>query len=160
MFAIGHSNFLQALGWAVLNSLWQMALLWVVYQSVTAVFRINKSSQKGNLATLLLLSGSAWFAFTFLSILIDRPVWTTDYTSFVTIQGNGAVNDWLFMMLPIASIVYLVLLILPILNFIRNYRFVQTIRNYGLSKANVKWRMFAHKIAEQMSIGKRLETDQ
>jgi beta-lactamase regulating signal transducer with metallopeptidase domain len=157
MFTISQSSFLQALGWAVLNSLWQMALLWVIYQSVTAVFRVNKSSQKGNLATLLLFSGSAWFAFTFFSILIDRPVSTTGYTSFVTIQGNSAVNDWLFMMLPIASIVYLVLLILPILNFIRNYRFVQAIRNYGLSKANVKWRMFAHKIAAQMSIGKSVQ---
>ena len=95
MFTISQSSFLQALGWAVLNSLWQMALLWVIYQSVTAVFRVNKSSQKGNLATLLLFSGSAWFAFTFFSILIDRPVSTTGYTSFVTIQGNSAVNDWL-----------------------------------------------------------------
>ena len=157
MFAIGQSNFLQALGWAVLNSLWQMALLWVVYQCVTAVFKVNKSSQKGNLATLLLFSGSAWFAFTFVSILADSPVSTTGYTSLVTIQGNGAVNDWLFTMLPIASIVYLVLLILPVLNFIRNYRYVQAIRNYGLSKANVKWRMFAHKIAAQMSIGKTVQ---
>ena len=96
MFAIGQSNFLQALGWAVLNSLWQMALLWVVYQFVTAVFKVNKSSQKGNLATLLLFSGSAWFAFTFFSILADSPVSTTGYTSFVTIQGNSAVNDWLY----------------------------------------------------------------
>ncbi len=68
MFAIGQSNFLQALGWAVLNSLWQMALLWVVYQLATALFRINKSSQKGFLATALLFSGFAWFVFTFFSI--------------------------------------------------------------------------------------------
>ncbi len=32
----GQSNFLQALGWAVLNSLWQMAFLWVIYQLFTA----------------------------------------------------------------------------------------------------------------------------
>jgi len=154
MFAVGQSNFLQALGWAVLNSLWQVALLWVVYQFVTAIFKVRKSSQKGNLATFLLYSGSGWFAFTFFSILSDSPVSATGYTSFVTIQGKSPVNDWLYTMLPVASIVYLVLLILPILNFIRNYRYVQAIRNYGLSKANVKWRMFAHKIAAQMSIGK------
>ena len=157
MFAISQSNFLQALGWAVLNSLWQMALLWVLYQFVTAIFKVNKSSQKGNLATFLLFSGSGWFAFTFFSILTDRPVSATGYTSFVTIQGNSAMNDWLFTMLPVASIVYLILLILPILNFIRNYRYVQAIRNYGLSKANVKWRMFAHKIAAQMCIGKTVQ---
>ena len=69
MFAIGQSNFLQALGWAVLNSLWQMAFLWVVYQLVTAVFKVKKSSQKGNLATGLLFGGFAWFVFTFFSIL-------------------------------------------------------------------------------------------
>src|SRR5688572_21873076 len=130
MFAIGQSNFLQALGWAVLNSLWQMALLWVVYQFVTAVFKVNKSSQRGSLSTFLLFSGSAWFAFTFFSILTDRPGTTAAYTSIVTIQGNGDVNNWLHTMLPIASIVYLVLLTLPILNFIRNYRYVQAIRAY------------------------------
>ncbi len=31
----GQTNFLQSLGWAVLNSLWQMALLWVAYQVIT-----------------------------------------------------------------------------------------------------------------------------
>jgi hypothetical protein len=46
MGAINQSNFLQALGWAVLNSLWQMALLWVVYQLITAVFKTVRSSQK------------------------------------------------------------------------------------------------------------------
>ena len=30
--------------------------------------------------------------------------------AFVTIQGNDAVNDWLYTMLPVASVVYLVLL--------------------------------------------------
>ena len=38
--AIG-TNFLQALGWAVLNSLWQMAFLWVIFQLILS-FGINK----------------------------------------------------------------------------------------------------------------------
>jgi len=157
MFAIGQSNFLQALGWAVLNSLWQMAFLWVVYQLVTAVFKVKKSSQKGGLATGLLFSGFAWFVFTFFSILADKPGYASEYSSIVTIQGNRAVSDWLYTTLPIASLVYLVLLVLPLLNFIRNYRFVQAIRMYGLSKANVKLRMFTNKIAAQMSIGKNVQ---
>ncbi len=154
MFAIGQSNFLQALGWAVMNSLWQMALLWVVYQLATAILRINKSSQKGFLATLLLFAGFAWFVFTFFSILADRPASETGYSAFVSISGNESVNIWLYTMLPIASLVYLVLLTLPVLNFIRNYRYVQVIRKYGLKKADVKWRMFAQKVAEQMGIVK------
>lgn len=157
MFAIGQSNFLQALGWAVLNSLWQMALLWVVYQLATAILRTNKSSQKGFLATVLLFAGFAWFVFTFFSILADKPASETGYSAFVTISGNESVNNWLYTMLPIASLVYLVLLTLPVLNFIRNYRYVQVIRKYGLKKADVKWRMFAQKVAAQMGIVKSVQ---
>ena len=157
MFAIGQSNFLQALGCAVLNSLWQMALLWVVYQLATALLKTNKSSQKGFLATVLLFSGFAWFVFTFFSILADKPASETGYSAFTTINGNDSINNWLYTMLPVASIAYLVLLTLPILNFIRNYRYVQVIRNHGLKKADVKWRMFAQKIATQMGIVKTVQ---
>jgi bla regulator protein blaR1 len=154
MFAIGQSNFLQALGWAVMNSLWQMALLWVVYQLATALLRTNKSSKKGFLATLLLFSGFAWFVFAFFSILADKPASGTGYSAFVIISGNESVSNWLYTMLPIASLVYLILLTLPVLNFIRNYRYVQVIRKHGLKKADVKWRMFAQKVAVQMGIVK------
>src|SRR5688572_4564744 len=147
MFAIGQSNFLQALGWAVLNSLWQMALLWVVYQLVTAIFRTAKSSQKSSLATILLFAGFAWFVFTFFVILADTSSAHTGYSAFILVNGNQEVNNWLYTMLPVASLVYLVLLILPLLNFIRNYRYVQAIRQYGISKADVKWRMFVQKVA-------------
>ena len=102
MFAIGQSNFLQALGWAVLNSLWQVAFLWVVYQFVTAVLKVNKSSQKAGLATGLLFSGFAWFAFTFFSILLDKPVYAAQYSSIVTIQGNSVESNCLYTTLPIA----------------------------------------------------------
>ena len=154
MFAIGQSNFLQALGWAVLNSLWQMALLWVVYQLVTALFRTAKSSQKSSLATTLLFTGFAWFVFTFFAILADVSSAHSGYSSFIIINSNEEVNNWLYTTLPIASVVYLVLLILPLLNFIRNYRYVQVIRRYGLTKADVQWRMFVQKMAAQMGINK------
>ena len=154
MFAIGQSNFLQALGWAVLNSLWQMALLWVVYQLVTAIIRTTKSSQKSLLATALLFSGFAWFVFTYSVILADTTPAHNGYSAFITINGNQKVNTWLYTMLPVASVVYLVLLILPILNFIRNYRYVQAIRHYGISKAKVQWRMFVQKVTAQMGITK------
>ena len=113
MFAIGQSNFLQALGCAVLNSLWQMALLWVIYQLATALLKTNKSSQKGFLATVLLFSGFVWFVFTFFSILADKPASETGYSAFTTINGNDSINNWLYTMLPVASIAYIVLLTLP-----------------------------------------------
>lgn len=153
MSALSQSEFLQALGWAVLNSLWQMALLWVVYQLVTAVFRITKPSRKANLSTFLLIAGFAWFVFTFGLILSENPG-ASGYTAFVNVEGNEELYNWLYTTLPIASLVYLLLLILPALNFIRNYRYVQAIRSYGLAKADVQWRMFVQKVSARMGINK------
>jgi bla regulator protein blaR1 len=63
-------------------------------------------------------------------------------------------NDWLSSTLPIASLLYLILLVFPLLQFVRNYRYVKVIRKYGLSKASVEWRMFVKKVAAQMGIKK------
>jgi hypothetical protein len=60
--AIG-TNFLQALGWAVLNSLWQMAFSVGIFQLILS-FGINKPSAKSSLATVLLSTGFLWFIYT------------------------------------------------------------------------------------------------
>lgn len=157
MNAISQSDFLQALGWAVLNSLWQMALLWVVYQLLTAVLRLQKSSQRAALASSLLFAGFTWFIFTFLLILEKTPQ-AAGYMTLVNITSNNeSLNQWFASSLPWASVLYLVLLILPVLNFIRNYRYVQQIRRHGLTKASVEWRMFVQKVAGHMGINKPVQ---
>lgn len=157
MTALGQSNFLQALGWAVLNSLWQMALLWVIYQAITGIFRSARSSQKSTLATGLLLAGFGWFAYTFFSILASSSSHEAIASGFVNINGNQQLDNWLYQTLPIASVLYLSLLVLPLMHFVRNYRFVQVIRHYGLTKADVEWRMFVNKVSAQMGIKKKVK---
>ncbi|MES1222672.1 MAG: M56 family metallopeptidase [Bacteroidota bacterium] len=159
---MGSNNFLHALGWAVLNSLWQMALLWVLYQVITGLFsgkasgeKILRSSAKSWLASSLLMTGFVWFIYTFISILTSHSADDMIVTSgLVNAQGNQQLNDWLHKTLPLASIFYIGLLVLPVLHFIRNYRYVQIIRNHGLAKANVEWRMFVRNVSEQMGIKK------
>ena len=150
---VGQSNFLQALGWAVLNSLWQMAFLWVIYQIISGVYRSAKSSQKSYLATGLILIGFAWFVYTFCSILFASPA-NIISTDFISANGNERLNAWMSMMLPIASITYLVLLLLPVFYFIHNYRYVQNIRNNKLGKVDVDWRIFVKNVAARMGIKK------
>lgn len=151
----GQSNFLQALGWAVLNSLWQMALLWVIYQVLTGVFRKTNSTQKSTLAGSMILAGFAWFLYTFISIFNAHTPDNGAITSFV-LQGsnNEQLNQWLESTLPLASIVYLSLLLLPLFNYLRNYRYVQAIRKHELSKIDVEWRIFVKNLAGRMGITK------
>jgi beta-lactamase regulating signal transducer with metallopeptidase domain len=155
MTAIGESNFLHALGWAVLNSLWQMALLWVVYQFITGIIRPITSLKKSSFASVLIIAGFAWFIYTFFSILTGSSSSEAAIsTNLLSITGNEELNTWLNVTLPIASITYMMLLVFPILHFGKNYRYVQLIRNTGLSKINVEWRMFVRKVSAQMGIKK------
>ena len=155
MNAIGQSNFLQALGWAVLNSLWQMAILWVLYQLITGIARKTNSSNKSILAAGLLIAGFSWFVFTFFSIYITESAGAPIVAGgFAGVEGNQQLNQWLNQTLPLASILYLILLVLPLLHYIRNYRYVQVIRQNGLSKADVEWRMFVKRVAAHLGIKK------
>ncbi len=155
MAAFGESNFLQALGWAVLNSLWQMALLWVAYQIITGLNRKISSSNRSMLAAALLMTGFGWFIFTFGSIFFNQA--ETGAATLVAMEGNDQLNNWLRNTLPVASVVYLLLLVLPLVHYIRNYRYVQAIRQYGLTKADVDLRMFVKKIAAQLGIKKTVK---
>jgi bla regulator protein blaR1 len=155
---MGQTNFLQSLGWAILNSLWQLAALWVIYQLVTGIFKKTSSSVKSRLASTLLISGFAWFLYTFISVYFKNSALEGINSSvFVNPAANETVNSWLKTTLPVASIIYLVLLVFPVLHFIRNYRYVQVIRKYGLSKIDVSWRMFVTKVASHMNIKKKVQ---
>jgi beta-lactamase regulating signal transducer with metallopeptidase domain len=153
---VGQSNFLQALGWALLNSLWQMAFLWVILQLISGIFRTARSSQKSFLASGFIIIGFAWFVYTFISILASgTPGNDVVITSgFISTDGNVQLNSWLKTMLPVTSVIYLGLLILPVFYFIRNYRYVQIIRRHDLTKADVEWRIFVKNVAERMGIKK------
>ena len=153
----GQANFLQSLGWAVLNSLWQLALLWVLYQAITGLFRKLKPSEKSSLATLLLVSGFAWFLYTFIDTLMGNGAAEVVAGSvLVNAELNPELNNWFLRTLPFASVAYLVLLVFPLLHFIRNYRYVQVIRKFGLEKIDVKWRIFVNEIAARMGIRKKV----
>ena len=146
-------NFLQSLGWSLINSLWQMALLWVVYQFITVSFQKIRPAHKTSLAIVLTFSGFAWFVYTLIASLVSQ---TNSITSF---YNTGLISDtgWKYFagkILPYASIAYLVILIAPVWQFIRNYRFVQMIRNTGIKKMDVAWRMYVKRTSVAMGIAR------
>jgi len=155
MFLFGNSNFLQALGWAILNSLWQMAFLWVIFQAILS-FGVNNPALKSRLATILLGIGFGWFMFTLISHWIIDP--DSIKRSLLAIgsfeTGKASWNQNLQIILPYASVAYLLLLFVPAIQFIRNYRFVQIIRTTCLSKCHVDLRIFVQRFAERMGIRK------
>ena len=149
------ASFLQALGWAILNSLWQLALLWVIYQLCISIYPTARPATKSSLASSLLFGGFAWFVYT---LCIGLSAGSTAATLFSATAGNnsllGLTNNFVRRSLPFASIIYLILLLIPLLRFTRNYRYVQVISHNGLSKMDADWRLFVNKIASQMGMKK------
>jgi len=146
-------NFLQSLGWSLINSLWQMALLWVVYQFITVSFHKIRPSHKTSLAIGLTFAGFAWFVYTFITSLVSQ---TNSITSFYN-TGLISSNNWKYFaskILPYASLVYLVILVAPVWQFIRNYRFVQMIRKTGIKKMDVAWKMYVKRTSIAMGIAR------
>ena len=144
---------LQSLGWALLNSLWQMAALWFVYQIACCFLQKGRSTHRANLASSLLLTGFGWFVstiFIFYNDLSKGEAISSPLSTYIN-------TDWLPGSLNWISGIYLLLLVLPLLRFIRNFRYVQVIRNYGLSKIPVDWRIYVQQHSELMGIRKKVE---
>lgn len=150
----GQANFLQSLGWAVVNNLWQLALLWIIYQVLTAIFKTARPGAKSLLASSLLITGFGWFVFTFFFAFTTSDSSAPLTTGLVTERIVPGTETWLQQALPAASTLYLFLLIIPVLRFIKNFRYVQVIRRYGLSKPAPEWRIFVRNIASRMGIRK------
>src|SRR5436853_328656 len=109
------------------------------------------------LATIFLCTGFTWFLFTLAHHWIIDP--NAAKNSIVALDSFRQTNigDWngiLMSALPWASAVYLLFLVLPTVQFFRNYRYVKIIRRSGLSKANIDLRIFVQKFSDYIGIRK------
>lgn len=151
---IGHAAFLQSLGWALLNSLWQLAFLWVIYQVVFSFKTSSSPVIKSFTASLFLTGGFVWFLFTLFSHIFSGSPETILSSAFSAINGYTEINTWLQSSLPIASVLYLFLLFIPLIKFARNYRFVNQLKTQGHKKISVEWRLFVQQVASRLGIKK------
>lgn len=144
---------LQALGWALLNSLWQLALLWSAYQLAAVFLHTAHARHRANLACGLLVAGFSWFIGTLVVVYAAIRNGESISSPVVSVQ----IADWLPAGLNLLSAIYLLLLLFPLFRFIRNYRYVQVIRTYGQSKIDADWRIFVQQTATLMGIRKKVQ---
>ena len=147
MASWSQSHFLQSLGWATLNSFWQMALLWCIYLVINSVFKTS-SHKKYQLAVVAILTGFAWFAFTFVYYFNSSSVSSIAIFNQTISESNSILNIFLLS----ASLAYLSLLIFPSYRLFKNWQFVQRLKKEGLKKADLHYRLFVKKIAAQFGI--------
>lgn len=149
------TNFFQSLGTALVNSLWQYALLWLIYHVILFANSRIKSIFKTILSAGLLFAGFGWFLLTFFVSFFsgETPVLKkiNELSVFTNTQGNlFDINN----IYPIVGFTYLLLLVIPVHKFIKNYRYVQALKTYGLRRINIDTRLFIKRTALNLGISR------
>ncbi|OQP39886.1 hypothetical protein A4H97_16840 [Niastella yeongjuensis] len=158
------SAFLKALGWALLNSLWQMALLWLVYVGLTMNGKKLLSRQRHAIALLSLAGGSLWFLVTLVFNLYKAASGPQVITLYVTENEPafnntlpGLISHWFEPALPFLSLAYLAAAAFLFVRFYFQYRHTQRLFTTGLQKAHVEWRLFLQDAAQHLGIKKKVQ---
>lgn len=145
------SPFLQALGWATINSLWQMALLWAVFSCVNQLFKLSATCKYAAAIGGILL-GFVWFVVTAIVYYNDQTAPLTFFQNTIVDSGN-----LLPAFLLSASVTYLLLLIFPAVRLFRNWKFVQRIKKEDQQKAHLEYRLFVQKVSFLLGIKKKVK---
>jgi beta-lactamase regulating signal transducer with metallopeptidase domain len=165
MNLLNQSAFLKALGWSLLDSLWQMALLWLVYVALTWNGRKLLSRQRHTIALLSLAGGSLWFLITLIVNFYkaaNGPEIVTIYISANDLYNStnawpGVITKWFEPALPFLSLAYLLAAAFLFIRFYFQYRHTQQLFTTGLQKAYPEWRAFLQQVAGRMGIKKNVQ---
>lgn len=157
--ALLQSAFLKALGWALLNSIWQMAILWLVYLVLSASLRKLTAHIKHSLAILLLGAGSVWFAITLAIKYFDYSesplIVNTSENAPETIAGFFGIGlQNLESALPFLSSLYLAVTVFLFFRFLTQYRYTRHVSTTAVHKLQPQLRLYVQQIAARMGIKK------
>lgn len=159
------SVFLQSLGYAIAHSVWQTAIVWLLYISITGLLPMGAAA-KYRLGVAAQTIGFVWFLFTFQFYYQQyHQAWQPVKTAAENMQpiaatGTGLLSgvlQWMLKgerLLPYISMAYLLLMIFLCVRWFMGYRQTQLIRYQGLRKMPAEWRLFVQKITAQLNIKK------
>ncbi len=161
------SVFLQSLGYAIAHSVWQTAIVWLLYISITGLLPMG-AAVKYRLGVAAQSIGFIWFLFTFQFYYQQyHQAWQPVKTAAENMQpiaatGTGLLSgvlQWMLKgerLLPYISMAYLLLMLFLCVRWFMGYRQTQLIRYQGLHKMPAEWRLFVQKIAIQLNIKKNV----
>jgi beta-lactamase regulating signal transducer with metallopeptidase domain len=169
MQSLLQSAFLRSLGYAIANSLWQAALLWIVVVLVSYIGKLS-SSKKYFIAAIGQFAGFVWFVFTVRFYYLRCQEFASEM-QLSGAAGNNSANVFrpdihnfssavLYILykaeelLPYLSFAYLCMLLFLLIRFRKAFYFTDKIRSRGLQKADVELRLFVRKTAEYLGITK------
>ena len=163
MNQVYQSAFLKALGWSLIDSLWQMGLLWLLYVVLTANGKRFQSHQRHNIALLSLAGGSLWFLVSLVMNFYEaaaEPVVYNWYQGAATpVMDHGFFGNLsrnIESALPLLSIGYLLAAAWLFIRFYYRYHQTRQLLKAQMVKAAPELRVFLQQAAARMGINKKV----
>lgn len=147
--------FLQSLGWAILHSFWQAAILWLLYKSYVYGNKNASAILKYSFSLVLTFVALGWFILTAAQSyrsLIDAVDNTNDFATINLLKAFQLNN-----ILPFIAAAYCFALGFQIAKFFRQYIDVKILKSGNLVKAPVDIRLFLQSTAHHLGIKKNVQ---
>src|SRR5580698_8885992 len=162
MQTLAQSGFLKALGWSLINSLWQMAFLRLVYFIITLNSKKFSAAVRHSIAAIFLSAGLAWFSYSFGYYYINSESGNNIFRAFFITQnsllaGFNNLRNFANLLLPYCACVYLFFLAFHLVKYSRYFFHSQKLVNEGLYRMNPELRMFVEEISHRLGIKKKVE---
>ena len=126
MQTILQSGFLQALAYALLNSIWQMGLLWLAVVFILRILKLS-SAQKFTIAFTAQIFGFIFFIYTLLhNYSNEKPLQIFDVSNINYINNASGFLNYA---MPFIAVLYLIFFGWHIVKFIFSYRLTQNLRS-------------------------------
>lgn len=169
MQSLFQSSFLQALGYAIAHSIWQTAIVWLLYVCITGLISMSAAARY-RMGIIAQSMGFIWFLFTFRFYYQQyhaawQPLQNTAVPELQPVIPQGSsylsgIIQWMLkgeLLLPYISMAYLLLISVLCIRWFLGYRKTQQIRYLGLQKMPAEWRLFVQRIATQLDIRKPVQ---
>ena len=162
MFFIAASAFLKALGWALVNSIWQFAICWLLYCIFTSGMKTRCCSQAYRSTLYAFFGGLFFFIIEFSWKYYGIPA-ETSLGSSLTVNNTSWYNGWhtarnlADIVMPYWSLLYLVCIILLFIKLCFFVRRAGDLQHNGITKMNAGWRVYIKNISAQLGIQKEVK---
>lgn len=143
MHLLTQSALLQALGWSLLNSLWQMGLLWFIYKVLLLLFSNISARIRHGLILSLLAVGTSWSVSNFIS--------ASSGTAGI-LPVLAPVRSFIANFLPYGSSLYLLILAGLLVRYCYHYFYSTRLTREGLSRIEPEYRVFVAETSRRMGI--------
>lgn len=159
MQGLQESIFLHALGFAVLNSLWQAALLWSILSLLSRLFSLNAQSRYWLYYTSQCLLFFIFIKNVYFYSDTSQPA---DIISSIGFIKND--TSFIYPMLeslqkfvPYLSVLYLLMLGIKLQGWIKDYCKVQQLQEHQSGRISGEWRLFTQTYAAHFGIKKQVK---